>query len=498
MQSRLAKTIRLRSVSSTDGLRGKHQNQPVAEYFLKLFVMPRNPESIRDKSPKRRPRGFARVAAFAGLIALGFSGCAALTNPVANGIPVRILPNELLAESNEGFENLPLTTLRQPPPERYVLAAGDTLGIYIEGVLGSAETPPPVNVSESSDTPPSIGYPFPIRGDGTISLPYVQPVKVAGLTIEGAEKAVVQAYLDKAILRPEDRRILVSLMRPRHIRVLVIRDDSQQRQVTLQSSSLRGLTSTQTSIGGGNEGNGMVIELAAYENDVLNALTRSGGLPGLESTQEVIIQRGYWNGEGELGGAGMCYPTEADLSNTGDSSRHILHIPMKIRPGEPLGFGPKDVILNEGDILIVRARKPEFFYTGGLLPSQEMPMPNDYDLTAVEAVMKVQGPILNGALNSSNISGAVISPGLGNPSPSLLTVLRQMPNGGQVNIRVDLNLATRDPRENLLIQAGDVLILQETTDEAVTRYLTQVFQVNFFGRFLNRTNAQGSATIVAP
>ena len=58
-----------------------------------------------------------------------------LTNPVANGVPARILPDELLAESREG-EPVPLTLLRQRPPEKYVLAAGDTLGIYIGGVLG--------------------------------------------------------------------------------------------------------------------------------------------------------------------------------------------------------------------------------------------------------------------------------------------------------------------------------------------------------------------------
>jgi protein involved in polysaccharide export with SLBB domain len=432
------------------------------------------------------------------LLALLSSGCAALTNPIANGVPVRILPDELLAESREGLEPIPLTTLRQQPADKYVLAAGDTLGIYIEGVLGSAETPPPVNVPESAELQPSIGYPFPIRKDGTVSLPYVQPVKVAGLTIEEAEKAVIKAYLDKAILRPEDRRILVTLMRPRHIRVLVIRDDSQQRQLTLQTQSLRGLGSTETQLGGSNEGTGMVLELPAYENDVLNALTRSGGLPGLESTQEVIVQRGYWDGSGTMAATCNCYPTEADLGSSDDGQRRIVKIPMRIREGEPLPFAPKDVILNDGDIMIVRAQQPQFFYTGGLLPSQEHPLPNDYDLTVVDAVLKSQGPLLNGALNSSNISGAVISTGLGNPSPSLLSVLRQTPSGGQVNIKVDLNKAVRDPRENILVQAGDVLIMQETQDEAVTRYLTQVFQINFFGRFINRTNAQASGTLVVP
>jgi polysaccharide biosynthesis/export protein len=459
--------------------------------------MPAQRKHISEINASGANRIACRVASGI-LCALSLTGCAALTNPVANGIPVRILPDELLAESREGYEPLPLTTLRQKPPEKYVLAAGDTLGIYIEGVLGSAETPPPVNIPESTALQPSVGYPFPVRQDGTISLPYVQPIKVAGLTIEEAEQVVIKAYLAKEILRPEDRRILVTLMRPRHIRVLVIRDDSQQRQLTLQTESLRGLGTTETQLGGQREGTGMVLELPAYENDVLNALTRSGGLPGLESTQEVIVQRGYWDGRNDVGGGGMCYPTQADLDNSADSTRRIVRIPMRIRAGEPLPFTPQDVILNDGDILLVRAQQAQFFYTGGLLPSQEHPLPNDYDLNAVDAVLKSQGPLLNGALNNSNISGAVISTGLGNPSPSLLSILRPTPNGGQVTIKVDLNKAVRDPRENILIAAGDVLILQETPDEAVTRYFTQVFQVNFFGRFINRTNAQGSGTLVVP
>lgn len=449
-------------------------------------------------APMTKPYGSGSRFVLLASICVLLSGCAALTNPIANGIPVRIVPDELLAESHQAFETIPLTALRQPPPDKYVLAAGDTLGIYIEGVLGSAETPPPVNVPESAELPPSIGYPIPIRQDGTISLPYVQPVKVAGLTIEDAEKAVINAYLEKQILRPEDRRILVTLMRPRHIRVLVIRDDSQQRQVTLQSQSLLGLGTSTTQIGGGQQGTGMVLELPAYENDVLNALTRSGGLPGLESTQEVVVEKGFWDGRSELASGGLCYPTQADLQSTPDSKRRIMRLPMRRRGNEPLPFDSKDVILNDGDIVMVQARHPQFYYTGGLLPSQEIPLPNDYDLSVVDAVLKSRGPVLNGALNSSNISGAVIQSGLGNPSPSLLSVLRQTPNGGQVNIRVDLNRAMRDPRENILVQGGDILILQETQDEAITRYLTQTFRFNIFGRFINRQDAQASVNAVLP
>lgn len=452
-----------------------------------------------DQEPQlgKSPATRCRLAAVAILLAW-LSGCATLTNPVANGIPVRLLPDELLAESHEGFQTIPLTMLRQPPSKKYLLAAGDTLGIFIEGVLGSAETPPPVNVPDSADLPLSTGYPFPVREDGTISLPYVDPIHVAGLTVEEAEKAVVNAYVKKEILRPEDRRILVSLMRPRYVRVLVMRDDSQQRQYSLQTESLLGLGTSRTTIGGAKEGTGMVLELPAYQNDVLNALTRSGGLPGLESTQEVIVQRGYWQGDSNQPQSDdFRFPTQADLYNS-DGSRRIIHIPMRYRDGQLPTITKEDIILQSGDIVLVKSRTPEFYYTGGLLPANEVPLPTDYDLSVVEAVLKGQGPLLNGGLNSSNLSGAVIQSGVGNPNPSLVSVLRRTPNGGQVNIRVDLNEAVRDPRENIIVQAGDVLVLQETTDEAVARYFTQVFQVNVFGRFLNRGDAQASGSLVVP
>ncbi len=431
------------------------------------------------------------------LFALMQGGCASLSNPVANGIPVRLLPEELLADTKEDYQPTPLTLLRQRRPEQYLLGPRDTLGIYIEGILGTEETAPPVNVPASPDLPPSIGYPFPIRQDGTVSLPYVGAVDVAGLTIEDAEKKVVATYSEKDILRVEDKRILVTLLRPRHVRILVLREDAQQAQLSLQTSSLRGLGTTQTTLGGGRQAEGQILELPAYENDVLNALAQTGGLPGLESTQEVIVQRGFWNTELDPSCQNRNYPSEADTA-TSDGQRRVVRIPLRTKPGEPLQFGPEDVVLNNGDIVVVRGRDPEFYYTGGILPSSEVPLPNDYDLTVVEAILKGRGPLNNGGINSGNFNGALVGVGTGNPSPSLLTVLRRTPLGGQVAIRVDLNEALRDPRENILVQAEDVLVLQETHNEALTRYMTQVLQLNFFSQIIQRGDLQAEANAFLP
>ena len=46
-------------------------------------------------------------------VLLSFSGCAALTNPVGNGIPAHLLPPELLAESKEDWTDVPLRSLQR-------------------------------------------------------------------------------------------------------------------------------------------------------------------------------------------------------------------------------------------------------------------------------------------------------------------------------------------------------------------------------------------------
>jgi protein involved in polysaccharide export with SLBB domain len=456
-----------------------------------------------ERHPTRRhATGSVSAARLAvtGLILCGlFSGCAAITNPLANGIPVRILPDELLAESKKDLKPISLALLRQPYPKSYQLAAGDILGVYIEGVLGEADTPPPVQITEGTNLPPSIGYPIPVRQDGTVPMPLIDPVSVDGMTVAQAEKAIVAAYEAKKILRSEDRRVLVTLMRPRQTRVLVMREDSQNQyqRLTIRSRAIRGLPTTQTTIGGTQQGTGAVLELPAYENDVLHALADTGGLPGADAIEEVIIQRGYWDVAANPSGADIALPAGVDSANA-DQGQQTIRIPLRQRPGEPLPFTPRDILLQTGDIVVIRALEPAFYYTGGLMPAREVPMPRDTDLTVVEAILKVDGSLLNGAVSTDNLNGTIVQPGLGNPSPSLLAVLRKTPNNGQVTIRVDLNRAVKDPRENILVQAGDVLVLQETPCEAIGRYTSQVFNLNIITKIIDRGSAQGTTSVALP
>ena len=426
------------------------------------------------------------------------SGCAALTNPVANGIPVRLLPDDLLAESASELEDIPLTLLRRKPDESYRLATGDVLGVYIEGVLGETDELPPVNFPDVANVEPSIGFPIPVRENGTVPLPLVEPVDVDGLTIEEAEEAIIKAYTaDKEIIKADEARILVTLIRPRRAIVLVVREDSPASQ---SGSNFNIFSRAAPLAPGRQQGTGIALELPATESDVLNVLARTGGLPGPSSAQEVVILRGFADSQGGGG-----FPTDSngnydlnltDWCNTNQLDENgrprKLKIPLRWDCDEPIPFGPDDILLETGDIVYVPAGEPRIYFTGGLLPSREVPMPLNSDLSVIEAILRVGGPLISGGFQSNTLSGGGITgAGIGNPSPSLLSVIRQTPDGGQAVIRVDLNRAARDRRENILIQPGDVLVLQETPQEAMSRYVSQVFNLNIFTSIFQ----SGSATV---
>ena len=58
-----------------------------------------------------RQRGNLLLAGPAGIICLILSGCAAVTSPVAEGVPVRHLPAELLAKPKDVEHTIPLDLL---------------------------------------------------------------------------------------------------------------------------------------------------------------------------------------------------------------------------------------------------------------------------------------------------------------------------------------------------------------------------------------------------
>lgn len=259
-----------------------------------------DPEGVRHRAALRHnPRANARRlavnlrrftrAATCGVLSglLSLSGCAAF-RPM-DGVPARYLPDEVKAPVRSGKKTINLSLLEQTQPSVYHLDTGDVLAISIEGVMPRREGElPPVNMAfnPNDEALPALGYPVPVRADGTISLPMLhQAVAVRGMTVKQAEDAVRRAYtVDKKILQSGNERVWVILHRPRQYRVLVIRQEG------VEAPSGSGQPGA-VNLGTLKRGTGRAVTLTAYKNDVLHALTETGGLPGLDAENTIYVIR---------------------------------------------------------------------------------------------------------------------------------------------------------------------------------------------------------------
>ena len=415
------------------------------------------------------------ITAVAILASLSMTGCTALFNPIET-IPANRVPAQFLAEPQANKVPIDVARLRQTKPEFYTLDADDVLGIFIEGVLGNFDEAPPVQLpAANSDLPPAIGFPVPVREDGTASLPLVKPIPLRGLTIQQAEALITRAYRggEKPLLK-EDSRIIVTLLRERTYRVFVVRQDNSRAAQGLQFQGQQrgGVVSDR----GDQSSRGSVLQLPAYQNDVLNALSRTGGLPGVNAKNELRILRGnrvdiarrdeqltefYRTNRPDQFPYGVV-PSVADGANT-------LEIPLRLNPGVVPDLREEDIILRDGDIIYVDSRESEVYYTGGLLGGGERVLPRDYDLDVLAAV----------SLAGTGVGTNQVLGGLGGAQqrvpPTELVVLRRIPGNRQLAIRIDLNDTINDPRTRLLVQAGDTLILRFKPQEEIINFASGVF-----------------------
>ncbi|MFT3880248.1 MAG: polysaccharide biosynthesis/export family protein [Gemmatales bacterium] len=439
------------------------------------------------------------VSKIPGMLLLGlglalFSGCASFSNPTQDSIPVNRLPLEVLGESREIEQTIPDKFLKANKQDPYLLSPNDVLGVFIKGVTGDERQVPPVITFPDSRLPPSIGFPFAIREDGTVSLPMApEPVKVSGMSLVEAEKEIRRMYVDVwGILKPETASVIVTLQKQHTNTIYVLRQDSGA--VSFGGGSLNNTK----------RGTGIVLDLPYNESDVLTALTKTGGLPGLDARNEVLIFRGIYKPSQD--GRAIMPDLKAlkggltvlTRNREGKPALEVVRIPLRLRPGVKVPFTPEDVRLNDGDGVFIETRETELYYTGGLLPPSELALPRDYDLDVLEAIAQVKGPLLNGGQSGNNNGGVSVTPGLGSPNPTTLTIVRKWPEGKSIIIRVDVAKAFQDPRERILVKPGDFLILQESYSESMTRYITQVFGLNYFSQILNNGTSNISFTGRSP
>lgn len=473
---------------------------------------------INNNSFSKNDRTLGIRRAFAITMAVAASGlttgCTSfLGSHGVTGIPVSRVPQALLnAQRKDDFEDISLLRLRQDPPEFYALGPGDVLGVDISGITsidpsvaaalnensdaGLTVALPQVHYREDSDLPPAVGFPMAIREDGTLALPYVQPVSVEGMSLVEATQAIQNAYYggEQPILKLKDGvaadgKVSVTMIHRRTVRVLVIREESGgAADVTKR-------------------GTGAVVDLPAYENDVLHALSETGGMPGLDAKNEVIIMRGLYeqgmNYDNIMSQACVqnchdcedpCFCDERELPDPPNMTR----IPLRFHPTRPPTFMQEDVLLSDGDIVIIRSRDRETFYTAGLLGGGEFPLPRDKDLDVIGAIALAGGGIGQGSTGISALGRAGGQGGFGGGGggqggansgfcqASEVLIVRDLPCGNQITLKVSLDRALTNRSERVLIQPGDIVLLRYTLKEEIGNLVLGLLPSYLIGNGLNR------------
>ena len=228
-------------------------------------------------------------------------------NPVGEGIPVSQLSPEILGPSKDDAKTIPLSSLRQRPVKEHLVGPGDTLGIWIDGILGEKDRAALLHSREieNASIKPEIGYPILVTQDGKIELPFVAPISVDKKTLSEVRDLIRETYRagKDPILTKEDESIFVLLTEPRKVRVQVIRWDVDHGAAGGSPRSVN-------------------LELPVDDNNVLVVLDRSGGVPNLDAVKEIVIER----------------------AKLGDATS-VIRIPTRIQKDEKVPFTENDIIL---------------------------------------------------------------------------------------------------------------------------------------------------------
>ncbi len=417
------------------------------------------------------------------LTVLLFSGCVTFTK---HAVPASRLPNQFAAPERSSLVPINFSVLAGNKPAEYRLDTGDILAITVPGVIppDAKELPPIIMTAQQTlaqiyyppngtFVTPGVGIPVTVQANGALQLPLIPAIDARSLTQLQLAEEVRKAYIEKGIVKEGNDQVNISLIRGRVNRVLVLREDIDLPGAiqTIKGNSLLQ-----------KRGSAQVVDLPVYESDVLHALANSGGLPGVDANNEVWILRKSTLGESDAEQVKNLIDNGEDpLTAVCQLPAHLeaIRIPLKLCPNQPIPFAPEDVLLQEGDIVYIEPRRDEYFYTGGLLPGGQMPMPRDEDLDVLEAVALAQGSV-GGLGGTAAVSVLRAGAGVGNIiPPTRLLVLRKLPNGDQLPIRVDLAKAMHDPTERIKIMPGDYIMMYYKPGEMTTNSVLNFFNFSW-------------------
>lgn len=314
------------------------------------------------------------------------------------------LPQQYVAKPRVGLSDIDLSQLARSAPPTEMLHPGDTITVAI--VTGMEEREAPAHELRIGD-------------DGTVGVPLVGPVRLAGMTLTEAEKAIASEGQNRGLY--VNPNVTVSIVKPRSVRVTVA----------------------------GAVNKPATYDLPASNSTLLAALTMAEGL-SMDAETVVEIRTPTRNVPGQGGVQQASYPgaetnplsaTRVDLTKASEYSAESLE-------------------LRDGSVVMVPSKTPGTISVLGLVKSPgNFELPDGRETYLLDAVAMAGGTTLSVA--------------------NRVLVTRRTADGSLVTISSSLTDAKANGAANLLLAEGDIVNIEETPATVALDAIRSFFRIGF-------------------
>ena len=369
-------------------------------------------------SPMLNPSSSTRLLIQRAVFAAVLSMLLVCQGCASNAMLARDLPREWHATSASNAQTVDLTKLASATIPNDLIARGDVIAINI-GVGRKKEDD--VSVKQR------------VNQSGQIVLTHIGDVSVEGLNLIEAEDAIRTAATIRGIYR--DPQITVEMSRPKVNNITVIGAVNKQG----------------------------ILELRPGNSDLLQAITAAGGLTKEAGTIVEVTHPGFKPGTvpPERSPA-IANGTGDGVISAGGESIQATPVSTKTLKVDLASIGRDGVgipTLSDGMVIWVGKLDPLPLTVDGLVRAPgQFEFPVGKNLSVVEAISLAKG------INSS--------------VADKIYVIRKRPGVAEpVLIQVSYSKAKRDGRENILLQPGDVVSVEQTP----TTVFIEVLKTATFG-----------------
>lgn len=384
--------------------------------------------NLRLHTPQFRRWRLGRWGLPVGLLMIAASGCQSGTYRAAN------LPPQFCCPPSMNSEEVNLSAISGANYNSSLIAPGDLLEVTIAtGLVEDAPVPLKTRVADN----------------GSISLPMIGPVHVAGLEAFEAGETVESQAIERGIYRRPQANVEIEQKAVNRVTVLGKVNEPGTHEIP------RGATDLLTALaaaGGLAEDAGTLVEIRRQSPSML---AESGG-DSPDGVQLAAYEQGRPFG-----------PPAADLpmgqhypSTTAPSGgRHPLGT-VQVDLANPQQTAQHDLRLQDGDVVHVFPRPERMVYVGGLVREPgKFEIPRNRDLDLLQAVQMAGD-------KSSPVADKVV-------------VIRHVPDRPEpIVIKAKLSGAKRNGRENIRLAAGDVVSVEQTPATVVVDTLMSFVRIS--------------------